>query len=352
MLPKSPFESKNRAKLWSWFIIFTVSVLFWSSRFSTAQNTNDPVSVMVFSKSTQSHLITALGIEKNQISVDCISNNTAKEYSLNEFETLLHQSDVIFIDRYLPTEISYLTLIAQYVNGSKGTKGLVVFGASIENGIPDFNSDQINCLSSLLPVYFGTSYNVSTNNSIDSSFKVQTKYSDQINAEDFYLTRDIPWESMPAISRRTITPLNTLKADAYSSLLSVDGQEILISEKNLTAEAKSFFCGIIIQGENLPFTLWPYFNYLIYSITLHVAPNTEDSDISRYYEWDHAPIPHLPQIIGWFAMVTSLWVISFLIYFQMKKVTRRDPHYFPSSVENSPSLPKPPNSNEEVPKNE
>ncbi len=319
----------RRANFLLFCAILLISLISNSSHAINAQE--DKTEVLLFSKITDSELKTALEIDTENLNIVSIYNETTiEDLSLSELEAALLEADVIFINRLLPSDLRHLHLLKSYINGTKANKGMVCLGvlngtsSSHTPSSPDFSPEQVTIINDLLPVNLSPQYISSTNDSTDPDYKIQTKVSKGINKNENVFTREIPWESAAAVSFRTI-----VKAKEGSTVIleSIDGEYTLASEWTLESGAHVMFYSMEVLEENLPFRLWPYFNYLIYVTALHADNGVEDSEIHTYYGWGHAPVPKTKDIGIWFTVVGILWIASFLIYKKFKSLTHKDPLY-------------------------
>ncbi len=317
-------------------LLLTFGVLFSVFTIPVKAETINVTKVAVFSKKTDTILLSALRLDSSRMKVEgFITPESLPGYNFSQFDALLSEVDVILVDRFLPANISYLHRMVEYINGSRATHGLIMFG--VLNGtapqsqlqlppqppLPDLNSDQVPVISPILPVELTPNYTSSTNDSTRFDFKIQTKLHESIQEDEFYL-QDIPWTSVGAISYRTVT---APKPSATPILVSIEGEYSLISEWTPVNEGTTMFFSMEITEENLGFTRWPYFNYLIMACTLHANPQLNDSAIPGYADWEYSPVPKGSQIVVWFGLVGTLWIASFFIYFTMRKKTREDPKY-------------------------
>jgi hypothetical protein len=217
-----------------------------------------------------------------------------------------------------------LNLIISYINGTKGTKGAIFFGFFGDSTIKDLTESQAAALNQILPVHLNSTYSSSTNDSTSTDYKIQINQVSNINDDSKIMVKDIPWTSCPAISFRTLT---ISKEEASVIITNADGTFTILAEWTIELGNRVMFFSPIITDYNRPFTLWPYFNYMIYVSALHCDSKKTDNDILSFQKWPHSPIPHTTEIIGWFTMVVGIWVFSFAVFFKMKKITKKHPAY-------------------------
>lgn len=310
------------------FIIFAV-VLFSIPSLPVDRN-HENANVVIFSKGTETSLITSLSIDTDAINLTIITKDNINQV-FNE--NLLDHTHVIIIDRYMPTDVADLHLLRSYINGTNGILGLLFFGG-LKNDLTetdDFSDEQINIISQVLPVAINAGYNVSTDETSEDDYKIQiavnTAVENQLvtdKATSNILVRHISWTSSPLISKRILTTTANLQATATSVVESIEGDYSIISEWAINNGGTVIFYGLLINGYNDPFVLWPYFNYLMYVSVFHANAAFDDIKIESFAEWPFSPIPHLLEIILWFSMIGVLWIVTFYWYFKLKKETIRE----------------------------
>ena len=70
---------------------------------------------------------------------------------------------------------------------------------------------------------------------------------------------------------------------------------------------------------NEPFSLWPYFNYLMYMSVYYLDHDFNNELIETYAQWEKSPIPHEKEATIWMIFVASLWVFNFALFFTLGK---------------------------------
>ncbi len=313
-------------------IIVFVAVLF-SVPSITIRRDHGQANVLLFSKGDDTSLTTSLQIDTEAINLTII---TQSNIDSNFNEDLLAYTDVIIIDRFMPSKISDLHILRAYINGTNSSIGLIFFGG-LKNDLTkpdDFSDEQINMISPLLPATISPSYQVSPDDTSDASHKIQISMNKNIENQVLtdrehsnILVRHIAWTSSPLISKRMLIRSIDMNPSAIKIIESIDEAYSIISEWTLSNNGGTVILfSMLITEYNNPFVLWPYFNYLMYVSVFHVKSDFSDNNIESFAEWPYSPIPHLIEIIMWFSMIGVLWVITFYWFFKFKnkKITDRE----------------------------
>lgn len=329
---ESGLNRKRRIQAFLHLVLLSVVIFAHTEEISA----NSPVlhtNVILFSLNDDTSLIKSLRIDKETVSLkQIITPTTIADLTINNLISILEQSDVVFVDRYLPSNPEMLHKICEHINGTLKNLGAVFFGVlSKGNGVEvsDFSPEQVNIINSLLPVNLSPNYQSSTNNSIETDYKIQTMVPEGFQTKNHVLTKSIPWESCPAISYRTLVDV---RDDATSIVRSIDDKYAIVSERDIQNGGTVVFYSMEINLENIAFTLWPFFNYLVFATALHVTAGISDDMIPTYQNWKYSPLPKAHHIVYWFTAVAGMWVISFYLYFYMKKRTAKDPNYSPEKM--------------------
>ncbi|MBW2732866.1 MAG: hypothetical protein JRH20_10785, partial [Deltaproteobacteria bacterium] len=83
---------------------------------------------------------------------------------------------------------------------------------------------------------------------------------------------------------------------------------------------------------NHDFILWPYFNYMLYSLAAAEAKQGE----LAFSEWQHSPVPKRASL-GWIALLILFgWIVTLLLFFQARRYSRAHPEiletFFPKEA--------------------
>lgn len=302
-------------KLVSCLIVASVLVpaLLAGARPASAARPTTVASVLVFSRTSTSPLITSLRIDTGAIAVQVLAAADVAGLDATGFNNTLASADVFFVDRYLPTDPTFLALLASHVNGTLGHKGLVMFG--IMEG--DLDGPQVAAIAPLLPVQLDAAYQNSTADSTRLDYSIQIKVNEGRLATSEVLVRWIPWVSAPQVDRRTVIDA---RPGADRIIVDLTGSHAIVAEWQVgSTGARVMFFSMEVNVHNIGFSVWPYFNYLMYACTFHVLQGYDDALIEAFHEWPWAPLPDLPTIVGWFAMIGGLWVITMACFARYRK---------------------------------
>ena len=252
---ESGLNRKRRIQAFVHLILLTI-VIFAHTGEISANSPDLHSNVILFSLNDDSPLIKSLQIDKETISFEhIITPTTILDLTLGQLIAILEQSDVVLVDRFLPSSPEMLHKICEYVNGTVKNLGAVFFGV-LSNGngveVSDFSSEQINIINTILPVNLSPNYQSSTNNSIETDYKIQTMVPDGFQTEKHVLTKSIPWESCPAISYRTLVDV---RDDATSIVRSIDDKYAIVSERDIQNGGTVVFFSIEINLENIAFKI-------------------------------------------------------------------------------------------------
>ncbi len=311
----------------SFIIAFDITVPARAARPSRVAN------VLVFSTLPRSPLITSLGIDTEAISITLVTIETLASTTLSAFNGSLAAADVIFVDRFLPGNVSYLNLLVSHVNGTLGNDGLVMFGFLQSESTPgngDLTAAQVNAIAPLLPVDLTAAYVNSTSDSTSLEYSIQVKVAANIPPNSSILTRYIPWGTCPLIDRRLVVEAKPAATPVITDL--VEDKSIISEWIFGGSGARVTFFSMEITEHNIGFTVFPYFNYLMYVCTFHAINGFSDALIESWEEWPYSPIPRGTAVVVWFIMIGALWVISFWIYFRNKKRRSSTADASPGSV--------------------
>jgi len=342
---KVNISKKNLAILLIGIVGFTVFVaVLFSVPSITINRQHEQANVVLFAKSEDSSLITSLQIDSEAINLTVITKDTINT-KFNE--DLLNHTDVIIIDRYLPTNTNDLHLLRGYINGTNSSLGLVCYGGlkNDPSEADDFNDEQINILEPLLPASITPDYNVSSSDTSDDEYKIQiamhNELQDQLSTDRQnanVLVKYISWTSSPLISKRMLVPSTALKTSATGIIESIDGKYSILSEWTLAGNGGTvILLTLLIDGYNNPFVVWPYFNYLMYVSVFHTKADFSDNAIESFAEWPYSPIPHLLEIIMWFSMIGVLWVITIYWFLKFRKRSISDRTTEPFEAQKEPT---------------
>lgn len=313
---------KNRRSLHSLLIliltILCISSVIHSGNCERAGLESD---VLLLTASDDGKLERSLRIDQETINLAAVlTESNIGEYSIGEFETLVSSVDVIFVNRFLPTDLQKLRILTSYINGTDSDKGMVMFG--LMEG--DINAAQIEIINPILPVNL-TNYINSTEDISNINYEISVKQESGIPEESQILVDTIQWNSFPSVDRRTKLIARDQANIIVSTVPEVTGDDkyTILADWNASASAgRVIFFACEIIDKNIAVPLWPYFNYFVYTCNFHVHPDYVSNSIESFQDWPHSPIPHTLELIGWFTMIGVLWFITFYGFYRVKKVSR------------------------------
>ncbi|MHA1723883.1 MAG: lipopolysaccharide biosynthesis protein [Promethearchaeota archaeon] len=147
-----------------------------------------------------------------------------------------------------------------------------------------------------------------------------------VRDENHPIGKNIDWNSAPNMKVESMTriPLQSFNpsaqpiVDTYpvSQNLAIDEyrQPILVEMSRGKGDIL-FFAGWLEEGYNKDFKLWPYFNYLLYSMMLESLNQPFDT----YPVWPYSPVPHLTDQIILGIMIIALALLAITLYKVVKK---------------------------------
>ncbi len=148
-----------------------------------------------------------------------------------------------------------------------------------------------------------------------------------INNASNPISSNIDWNSAPEmkVDNMSIIPIVSLNpsveriVDVYpaSKNLQINlYRQPLIIEQEKGSGRVFLFSGWLETNANLDFKLWPYFNYLLYTLMF----DSLELSIQAYHLWPYSPVPHfLEQIIlGFIILVLAILAVALFIVVKRK----------------------------------
>ena len=327
--------------------------------------------VLIFANATVGPLTVSLGLdEKIHVSVFNGNGSVNDSADLHAID-FVNDVDVIIIDGYLPEDTDELNYLMSNINGTLATTSVLFFGGN-------YSFESIEFFSRILPIHFFYAkeklndtlseffedqtgetdepfqdyFNLimETNNEYEiKSSEIQISTSDEqdeildvegMDEEDqsMYVTR-IAWQSCPLLYDR-IRTYSAKTEEGAQTLVEVPNtkeplvvtwqtpenenvQVIFVSTGTGTYFEFNKEDGTYNENEwNVPFKLWPYFNYMMYAMVFDLY-GLEDNLIESYALWPYSPIPHAAQATIWMIFVASLWVFNFVLFFSLGKKKKK-----------------------------
>ncbi|TFF90480.1 MAG: lipopolysaccharide biosynthesis protein [Promethearchaeota archaeon] len=147
------------------------------------------------------------------------------------------------------------------------------------------------------------------------------------------ISRNIAWNSAPDLKPKNMTYIELTNLDSsvirivdvYKASLSLTRESNripFIAKKNKASGSIMLFTGWlqrdpsrVDKSANIEFSIWPYFNYLLYGMAL----NTLDENISTYSNWAYSPVPHLFEQIVLLIIVVVLACLAGAAFITVKR---------------------------------
>ncbi len=277
--------------------------------------------VIVLTTAMQTSIVTAFGADTESINTTVITNDTLTSMSLDAFNSTLNSSDVIFVDRFLPGNLTYLHLLLSHVNGTRGYDGLVMFGVMQNDSTPgdgDLSPSQVSAIEPILPVNLSVGYVNSTENSSAPGYAIQIQPVSSAPENSTIIVDYFPWDACPLIDRRLVVAAKTA-----ASLVLTDqtGNETVLAEWSLGGNGSQVMSfSMEINEHNLPLRLSPYFGYLMYLCAFHAMGNYSDSLIDTWGEWAFGGGPYGDSFWVWIILVIVLVGVAFWLYLKTRKM--------------------------------
>ena len=271
--------------------------------------------------------------------------------------------DVVVVDCYLPAQVADVEWLFKAI--WENDIGVIFFGGN-------YSVDALDVFEPMIPAYFFSdleainqtleemtagvtgfsdlpeqSYYKWFNESEPYSIlrdQVQVSVSDKEEASGDKLpfSENIAWQSCPLLRERVSTfaekdkgytvvevpntnepllVLGTMKelsetVDSDAQVLFVSTGVAQINETNDDGEDE-------LKDMNKAFSLWPYFNYLMYVSIYYLDLDFDNDKIESYADWPWSPIPHEREATLWMTFVGSLWVFNFVLFFALGKKKKK-----------------------------
>ena len=224
------------------------------------------------------------------------SVQTALELAEVEFVNDPAQADVFVLNGKIPNPEEIASLV-------QSGKGLVVIMG------PEITPED------LIPLL---GENIALEERIDSlSLKVDENSTNEI-------VTGIYWISAPQVRERT-----ALTQPLVSPLVTgFETGETVLGEMIIGSGQTYIFTPYLSEGINTQFQEWPYYNYLIYNLTTRAAGKQPLS----FGDYPASPLPHTRQRIILYVMMAILAVITWTIFFFVRRYSKAHPEKLDSLV--------------------
>jgi hypothetical protein len=281
------------------------------------------------------------------------TNDAIKALDIKSFQ-------VIVLDCYLPQDIEDQNWLRDQV--TTNNLGILLFGGNYTMGLESweavipayFTIDRENVNATMYegfldPLGFDDLPNQNYLNQVyanTSEFEImddqiQVAVSDEEDAKSdekkLPFSSNIAWQSCPLLRERVST---YAKKDKAQTIVEVPNtkEPLMVTAKvkdisPIVTESSVIFIstgvGMINKTKddgtmsesmmNKPFSLWPYFNYLMYLCAYYLTISFDNSLLETYADWPWSPIPHEREATLWMIFVASLWVFNFVLFFTLGK---------------------------------
>jgi len=303
----------------------------------------------------KSKIAISLGLD-NRIKVSFWSYANDSAGSIKSVD--MSMFDVIIIDSYLPPVADQDWLKNQTLTYNIS---MLFFGGNYTMGISDKFKELIpvifdmnrTILDETMSTVVGGSLNGSNGlsdeyldivygNTKDVSMKVvdadiTIAVSDEENAlnetDRTIFTRNIAWTSCPVLSLRVFTFSKMPKARTLVEIPDTSEPLVVLANCSDLTPTTSLSQVIYISmglgnitfenGKsaemNIPFALWPYFNYLMFLCVFYMDADFAKANLESYSDWPYSPIPHEKEAGMWMTFVAALWIFNFTLFFTLGK---------------------------------
>jgi hypothetical protein len=309
-----------------------------------------------FQPMERSKIAISLGLDDRiKLSIWGIANDTAGE-SVKNLD--MSKYDVVICDCYLPPKVDQDWLKTQMLANNIS---LLFFGGNYTMGIADD-------FKKLIPVIFDMNKTIldETMTSVESgilngSNTLSNEYLDIIysNTQDVNMkildaditiavadeesarnetdrtifSTNIAWTSCPVLSLRTFTFSKMEKAHTIVEIPDTSEPLVVLANcSDLTPTTSLSEVMYISMGlgnitfdngksaeMNVPFALWPYFNYLLFLCVFYMDADFAKANLESYSDWPYSPIPHEKEAGMWMTFVAALWIFNFTLFFTLGK---------------------------------
>ncbi|TFF86491.1 MAG: hypothetical protein EU551_01325 [Promethearchaeota archaeon] len=275
------------------------NIIFFLLVIPTPSQSNDKKDIMIISKGNDRSFLRSLGVDTENFNISIKENSEPLKINpdidvIIVFDSLLNTTEQSIIENFVDNGGSLLILMGQnlYDNAT---------------------------LLATLQILNNTEYdNYKTKNSENMLFIVgDTAHPISIN---------IDWNSAPEMSpyNMTIIPESSLNTSIQSIIdvypVSKNLQIELYRQPILMEHEKGngniiLFTGWLDEDSNVGFRVWPYFNYLLYTMVFE----SSGESFQKYNVWPFSPVPHFADQLTIGIIVVILGVLAFLLFFIIKK---------------------------------
>jgi len=257
----------------------------------------DKKNILVISKGNDTHFLQSLQVDQENFDILVVSDSIPITSIDPSVEI------IVLFDASLDT--SEISLIGNFVDS--GGSCIIFMGQNLHNDATLLEDLQIitdvqfeeNSEPMLFVVGGDISHPISQNIDWNSAPDMNVGNMTIISTQDFNSSIERLIDVFPA-SRN-------LQIDLYRQPILV---ELPKGNGNII-----LFTGWVEEGANIHFVLWPYFNYLLYTM----AFESLNEQYLTYPQWEFSPVPHLTEQIILFIIIICLAILATSLFLTMRK---------------------------------
>jgi O-antigen/teichoic acid export membrane protein len=289
-------------------LILTGGTFFFLFLTPTTAQPTDQKDVLVLSGGKDQYFVERLRIDYNNFNVTLNNTIGTGPLSLNVYDIVL-----LFDPNLTSQQISNLET---YVDGGKS---LVIFmGPNLQQNATLLKTMDI--LKDSAPDSLATN--------IESMLSL-------VNDTTNPISKNIAWNSAPDLKPQNMSFIKDSEinssvnriVDVYNSSQSLNREEF--TAPFITKSAKGNGSIMLFTGwlqrdpnnqdasANIEFSIWPYFNYLIYAMMLE----STDTEFDTYEAWSFSPVPHFTEQIILLLIVVVLGCLAAALFITVKRKT-------------------------------
>ncbi|MBD3194255.1 MAG: oligosaccharide flippase family protein [Candidatus Lokiarchaeota archaeon] len=156
-----------------------------------------------------------------------------------------------------------------------------------------------------------------------------------VNNTNNPISRNMDWNSAPDLKPNNMSQIDASELnitadriiDVYPSDKSLNREQFaipFIAQKTKGSGSLALFLGWLQRdpvsednSANIEFTVWPYFNYLLYGLTLNSM--NPPQNIDTYAQWPFSPVPHFTDQIVLLIVVLVLGALAIALFLTVKR---------------------------------
>ena len=256
----------------------------------------DKKNILIISKGNDTHFIQSLQIDQNNFEISIVSDST----QITSIDSVVDV--VVIFDASL--ESSEIALIGNFVDN--GGACIIFMGQNLHN-----NATLLENLQLIADIQFEKNTESMLFIIGDITHPI-SQYIDWNSAPDMNVGNMsiIPTQDFNSSIERIIDVYpasKNLEIDLYQQPILV---EMTKGEGNIL-----LFTGWVEEGTNIHFVLWPYFNYLLYTM----AFESLNEQYLTFSQWPYSPVPHLVEQIILLIVIVILAILAASLFLIVKK---------------------------------